>query len=68
MAENEKYAQVTWCAEDIQTIRPDWTDEQAEDWLASNEKYIQSRMIEVGWEVIETLIGEDEAENPSPDG
>jgi hypothetical protein len=61
MTEHEKYAQVTWCAGDIQTIRPDWTDEQAEDWLASNEKYIQSRMIEVGWEVIETLIGEDGA-------
>jgi hypothetical protein len=61
MAEHKKYAQVTWCAEDIQTIRPEWTDEQAEEWLASNEKYIQSRMIEVGWEVIETLIGEDEA-------
>lgn len=67
MAEHE-YAKVTWCAEDIQTIRPDWTDEQAEDWLAANAKHIQSRMIEVGWEVIETLIGEDEAENPSPDG
>lgn len=60
MAEHEKYAQVTWCVEDIQTIRPDWTDEQAEEWLSCNAKHIQSRMIEVGWEVIETLIREDE--------
>lgn len=53
---NNKYATVSWTAEDIQTLRPDWTPDQCEEWLESNQRYIQDRLVELGWEVIETLL------------
>ena len=30
---NEKYATVTWTAEDVQTLRPNWTLEKCAEWL-----------------------------------
>ena len=53
-------AQVAWQAGDIQTLRPDWSDEKCNEWLDENEGYIQQAMIETGWEAIEHLLaGED---------
>lgn len=53
------YAKVEWTAEDVRTLRPDMTMEQAEEFLQSNGKYIQDRLVELGWEVIETLLRYD---------
>lgn len=53
---DNKFAAVSWTAEDIQTLRPDWTTEQAEEWLDTNQRYIRDRLVELGWEVIETLL------------
>ena len=50
------YAKVVWCPEDVQTLRPSWSLEQCEEWLDSNAGYIQARLIELGWEVIECLL------------
>lgn len=55
----ETYAKVEWTAEDVQTLRPDWTDDQCEEWLMANQKYIQDRLVELGWEVIESLLAYD---------
>jgi hypothetical protein len=49
-------AVVTWCAEDIQTIKPDWSLEQCQEFLESNVRNIQDRLIEVGWEVLDALV------------
>ena len=54
--EPRKYAQIAWTAEDVLTLRPDWTTEQAEDFLCDNESRIQDRTIEIGWEVLEDLL------------
>lgn len=56
-ADNE-YAAVVWRPEDVQTLRPNWTPEQCADWLQANESYIQDRLIELGWDVIDSLLGE----------
>lgn len=50
------YAKVEWTAEDIKTLREDWTTEQAEEFLQNNQRRIQDRLVELGWEVIETLL------------
>ncbi len=60
MSNPEGYARVIWQPEDVATLRPTWSREQCEEWLDENEKYIQSRLIELGWDVIETLLGENE--------
>ena len=54
-----RYARVEWMAEDVQTLREGWTAEQCEEWLYSNEGYIQDRLVELGWEVIECLLGKE---------
>lgn len=50
------YADLRWSAEDVQTLRPDWSLERCENWLIANEKYIRDRLCELGWDVIETLL------------
>jgi hypothetical protein len=59
MSDTKKFATVTWTAEDIQTLRPDWTTERSEEFLEDNERRIQDRLTELGWEVIENLLTED---------
>lgn len=65
-----RYASVKWSPEDVLTLRKDWTEEQAEEWLHDNARFIEDAMCERGWEVIEQLLGdedgdEDEAEDAS---
>lgn len=50
------YAKAEWTAEDVQTLREDMTESEAEEFLQSNQKYIQDRPVELGWEVIESLL------------
>lgn len=50
------HAQVAWRAEDIKTLRPDWTDDECNDFLMRNEDAIQRAMIERGWEAISDLL------------
>lgn len=54
------YAKVEWAPEDVQTLRPDWSLERCEDWLHAHQKYVQDRLVELGWDVIETLLGDEE--------
>jgi hypothetical protein len=51
---------IVWSWEDIRSLRPDWSKHQCETWLAHNGKYIIDRSIELGWEVIETLLDDSE--------
>jgi len=53
---DKKFATVSWTVEDILTLRPDWSEDQAEEWIIKNQKHIQSRLVELGWEVIEALM------------
>lgn len=52
----KKFAKVEWTAEDVQTLREDMSTEEAESFLQNNQKHIQDRLVELGWEVIETLL------------
>jgi hypothetical protein len=54
--EEPKFAQLAWMAGDVQTHKPDWTEEQCREWLDQNQKYIQDRLCELGNEVIGTLV------------
>jgi hypothetical protein len=52
----QQYARVVWTAQDVLTIRPSWTSEQAEEWLANNERNIVDELITHGWDVIESML------------
>lgn len=51
-----RHCQVSWCAEDVREVRPDWDDERCNSFLTDNEDDIQCAMIEAGWEAIRNLI------------
>ena len=55
----DKYAEVVWTTEDVLTLRPDMTIEEAEEWLQINEKHLRDRLIELGWDVMESLLAFD---------
>lgn len=50
------YGRVEWTAEDVLSIRPEMSREDAEEFLQSNEKHIRNRVVELGWEVLESLL------------
>lgn len=52
----EKFATTSWMAEDVLTLRPNWTRDQAEEFLNENEKHINEAMVSAGWTAIETLL------------
>ena len=56
MGEDKKYADVVWTVEDIASLKPEWTEARAEEFLANNENRIRDRLIELGWDVIQDLI------------
>ena len=51
-----QYGKVVWTANDVLTLKDDWTEEQAEEWLKANAKYIQEQMVQSGWNAIENLL------------
>jgi hypothetical protein len=52
MAINETKATCTFVVEDVLDMF-DVTEDEAEEFLINNQKHIQDRMCELGWEVIE---------------
>lgn len=60
-----EYAKVAWTTADVLDIRPKWSEAQAKAALERNEDYLQERLTELGWDVLETLIGMDETTEPT---
>ena len=52
----EDYAGVTWRAEDVQSIKKDWSLPRCEEWLEDNEDNMKDRLTELGWEVMGALL------------
>ena len=56
----QNHAEVAWRAEDVLTLRPKWSAEKANEWLAYHEVEIQVATIERGWQLIESLLNAEE--------
>lgn len=52
----EPLATIHWCAADIKSLQPDWSDEKCVEVLSDIGDYLEQRSIELGWEVIEVLL------------
>ena len=50
------FAEIGWTADDVQTLSPEMSQREAEDFLARNQKHLRDRLIEYGWDVMETLL------------
>lgn len=55
-----KFAQTSWCIEDIQSERPDWSDEQCRDFLIKHEVHLLEGMVSHGWCIINQFLEEYE--------
>ena len=55
-ATRKPFAVVSWCAEDVLTLRPDWSVRKCQEFLDENEDSIQQAMIQEGWVAIEQLL------------
>lgn len=58
--ERKDFASAKWILDDIKTLRPDWTDEECENFLDKYEDDIAESMIRAGWETIEMFLYEEE--------
>ena len=59
----DEYAKVVWRAEDVQALKKNWSLPRCEEWLEDNERHIADRLIELGWDVMDTLLNmEDDDE------
>jgi hypothetical protein len=47
---------IRWSWEDVQSLRPDWSQEKCDEMLDTIAKGLHDRSIELGWEIMETLI------------
>lgn len=56
MIRMKQFAEVSWNAEDVQTLRPDWSEEKCNDMLKQEEDDIQISMIDRGWSVLRTKV------------
>jgi hypothetical protein len=52
---NER-AVVVWRAEDVRSIKKNWSLEKCEEWLQDNEENIKDRLTELGWEVLGAIL------------
>lgn len=56
--EPEYYAMIRWSPNDIKTLRPKWSHKKCANWLLDNQRRIQDRTTELGWEVIGCILNE----------
>ena len=64
------YAELSWSPDDVRTLAPKMTTEEATEWLENNQKHIRERLCELGWGVISTLLAVDgvDMSNEDEDG
>lgn len=55
----EKFAQVSWNANDIHTLRENWTQEQCEEFLTDIESGLADITIQRGWDYISDRLPEE---------
>ena len=58
--ENNTEVTIKWKWNDIKTMRPNWTEDQCEEFLFDNRKSLQDRSIEIGWDIIAAHLPPEE--------
>jgi hypothetical protein len=54
--QRKRYADISWCAVDIQELRPNWSVQKCNEFLDANEDHIQAAMIEAGSDAIKECL------------
>jgi hypothetical protein len=59
---NRGFAVVLWQPEDVESVSK-LKGEAAIDWLRDNAKYIEDRSVEVGWDIIDSLLDPEDRQD-----
>lgn len=51
----EKYVVTSWCPADVKELTG-WSDEKCQEMLFKVSNYMEDRLIELGWQVLEDLL------------
>lgn len=54
------YAATRWMIEDVQAIRPEWTEKQCHDWWKAHEKAFSDILTEYGNECLQYMVNQTE--------
>ena len=61
MSEHESFKlDITWSLADIKSRQPQWSDDRCDEFLADVAKDIEDASIQAGWEVIDSLICQED--------
>lgn len=52
------FAETKWTISDVQSLKPNWSDDKCRQWLSENAKYIQEAAVSAGWVAMESLLEE----------
>lgn len=62
-----EYARIVWTVEDAKQVAQECgyclTDEQAEEFLSCNERRLQDRLVELGYETLQVLFQSEDKSN-----
>lgn len=50
------FATIRWTIEDVQNLRPEWTEEQARAWWIENERFFRETLTEYGNEILANAL------------
>jgi len=51
---------IKWSWEDVQSLRPKWSQDECDEMLDKIAKGLHDRSVELGWDIMEILIGIEE--------
>jgi len=58
--EDKQFAAISWCADDVRELVPQWSVDRCELYLERNEDRIQQALLAAGWGVLRSdLLGRD---------
>jgi hypothetical protein len=61
MSEYENFKlDITWSLADVKSRQPQWSDDRCDEFLADVAKDIEDASIQAGWEVIDSLICQED--------
>ena len=58
MQQDDFKVTITWTWRDIETLHPDWSEDECKSYLMKVSKTLQDRSIEVGWIILEEATNE----------
>lgn len=54
----KKFGEVSWCWEDVKTLKPEWSRKKCEQFLEKHDSKLSQTQVEQGWHFIELALAD----------